>query len=118
MDSSAPSDPKVKQVLEASTSIIPASSGLKDTNAAFIKQHASSPPHLFSGLRARAFLDASSKPQNEKDLLAVADAPALTLQDVSEALALLKSWKSSEEMVSGFKSAVRKRWPDATLVKA
>jgi hypothetical protein len=118
VDSSDATDPKVSQVIKSCSSFVPASADLKKTNDAYLSSNKSSPQHIFSGLRARALLDSSSGTQNAKDLNPVADLPSLTLTDATEALELFKTWKSDKQVVQGFKDAMAKRFPEATVFKA
>ena len=114
VDASEVTDPKVTEVLESCSTIIPASSDLKDANETFLKKHKASPAHVFSAVRTRALLDSSSKSQNEKDLAAILGSPNVSLEDTDEALALFKEWKSADAVVSAFKKELAQKFPDAS----
>jgi N-alpha-acetyltransferase 15/16, NatA auxiliary subunit len=114
VDSYKSPDPKIASVLKSCTDVIPASSALKGSNESFLKKHQSSPSHAISTLRVRNILDASSKSQNEKDLIKILSLPGADLQDASDAFKVLKEWKSSDEVIQKFKESAGNQWPEAT----
>ncbi|KAF2667579.1 NMDA receptor-regulated protein 1 [Microthyrium microscopicum] len=114
LDASESSNPKVAQVIKSCISIIPASSGLSEANESYLTKHKSSPQHIYSALRTRAFLDPSSKAQNEKELLTSLD--HASLEDAIDGLALLKRWGSKEDVKSKYVDAAMKKWSEATVL--
>jgi hypothetical protein len=86
-----------------------------EANETYLTKHKSSPQHVYSALRTRAYLDPASKAQNEKDLLATLD--NASLEDAIDGLRLLKTWKSNENVTNKYTDAALKKWPEATVIR-
>ncbi|KAF2401347.1 N-terminal acetyltransferase catalytic subunit [Trichodelitschia bisporula] len=116
--SASPIPDKVAQVLKSvSQDLLPDSTSLTAFNDAFMAKHASSAPHVRSGLRARGYLDASSKERNEEELLATLDLVDLSLEDTQAGLELLGEWKSSKAVQDEYLAKAKALWPEATSFK-
>lgn len=115
VDSADISDPKVSSVLKSCGDFIPSASSLEGFNNTYYNTHKSSPQHLLGALGARQTLDSSSKSQSEKDIRAILEIKQANLEDVQDAVDLLREWKSDEGVINDFREAAKKTWPDATI---
>jgi hypothetical protein len=111
VNSNPSSNPKVAEVVKTCTSIVPASSDLKDFNESYLRKHKSSAAHVLGAVRGRRLLDGSSTGQNEQDVAAMLDCPGVSIKEAEDGLRLLKEWKSAESVIAGFESRLKKKWP-------
>lgn len=103
---------KVKEVLEANFTAIPASADLRKVNADFQAQHQDSAQHRIAAARAAKLLGEDAT-KVEKDLFDVLRSGSTTFTDAASILELLRNWRSSE--ADAFKNAARGKWPEVTL---
>ena len=116
MDSVKDLPPKVKDVINSTSDMVPKAASLKEANEGFHKKHQSSLPHDLSYLRSRQMLDPSSKSQNEKDLITAINNSKFSLEDAVLTITTLKEWGSTDSVVEELKAALRKKWPEATVL--
>ena len=91
---------------------------VSDWNQSFITTHKSSASHVQAGLRVRELIDASSREQNEKDLIETLSLQGMTLAEATVGLELLEEWRSSAEVVVAYKNAAGSIWSAATAFEA
>ena len=99
-------------------SLLSGDQSLSDWNHSFIATHKSSASHVQAGLRVRELIDASSREQNEKDLIETLSLEGMTLAEAIAGLELLEEWRSSAEVVSAYQKAAGSIWSAATAFKA
>jgi hypothetical protein len=104
---------KSLEVIKSEFTLLPASTPLTKINEEYLAKQKDSAPGTLSGLKVKKLLSPDSASSCEKDVAAVIKLPSTTLEEATEALALLSLWKSSE--VEGAKSSASEKWPKATV---
>ncbi|KAF2431112.1 N-terminal acetyltransferase catalytic subunit [Tothia fuscella] len=106
-----PLPPKVKQVLDANSNIIPEFSSLTNFNDAYLSKHKDCARRTQSGLSARRAIGQSPQSDIEKNLVKALDIEGITLKEALEGLELLKAWKSDTK---AYVEKAKKVWPEAS----
>ncbi|KAJ5777968.1 N-terminal acetyltransferase A complex subunit n.t1.c1 [Penicillium odoratum] len=108
-----PLDPKVAEVVNAEfEKLLPKSQNLEEFNESFLSANKGSAPHVQAALSGRIFLNADSKVQCEKDLLATLDSSDITIDEAVPALDLLTKWGCDK---SAYAEKASKKWPESSV---
>lgn len=104
------------EIIKSGFNLIPSTSDLSKFNDEFLSRHKNCARRTTSALAVRKLLNPGSSAVCEKDIAAVISLPTISLQEATEALQLLTSWKSGE--VEGLRSKAAAKWPNATIFAA
>ena len=102
--------PKVAEVLKADFTTISESTDLKHFNEQFRTKHKDSPSHVLSAILVEEKLG-GDKGKLAKELVDLVSLDSITLEEASDALQVLQSWRSNE--TETFKKAATAKWPEA-----
>ncbi|EON97666.1 putative nmda receptor-regulated protein 1 protein [Phaeoacremonium minimum UCRPA7] len=102
--------PKVAEVLKADFTTISESTDLKHFNQQFRTKHKDSPSHVLSAILVEEKLG-GDKGKLAKELVDLVSLDSITLEEASDALQVLQSWRSNE--TEAFKKAATAKWPEA-----
>jgi hypothetical protein len=108
--------PKSGEVIKLEFNLVPSSMDLSTFNDKYLKKHKDCARRSISALATRKLLNPGSSSTCEKDIVAVINLPSISIQEATEALELLTSWKSSE--VEALRSRAATKWPKATIFAA
>ena len=107
---------KSAEVIKSEFTLLPASVKLSQYNDEYRSRNKDCARRTVSALKVRKLLAPDSAGQCGKDIVAVLKLPTITLEEATEALELLSSWKSSE--VEGFRKEAAAIWPKASVFEA
>ena len=102
---------QAQEVVKADFTAVPASADLQKLNLQFQEQHSQDAQHRIAAVRTSRLLGEDAV-KTEKDLFDVLSLPSATFHDAASALALLRSWRSSQ--AESFKQAAHEKWPGVT----
>jgi hypothetical protein len=100
---------KTSEVIKSEFILLPASVKLSQYNDEYLSRNKDCARRTVSALKVRKVLAPDSVGQCGRDIVAVLKLPSITLEEATEALELLSSWKSSE--VEGFRKEAAAKWP-------
>lgn len=107
---------KSAEVINSEFTLLPASVNLSQYNDEYLSRNKECARRTVSALKVRKLLVPDSAGQCGKDVVGVLKIPSITLEEATEALELLSSWKSSE--VESFRKAAAAKWPKASIFEA
>lgn len=102
--------PKVAEVLKAEFTTISESQDLKQFNQDFRAKHKDSPSHVLAAVLVQEKLG-DDRGKLGKELVGLVSLEAITLEEASDVLQVLQSWRSSE--TDAFKQAAKVKWSEA-----
>lgn len=108
--------PQAAEAIKSEFTLLPAGVDLTKYNDEYITKHSDCSRRMVSGLKTRRLLSRESASSVEKDIISVLDLPSITLEEATEAFALLRLWKSKE--VESFRLLAEAKWPKATVFAA
>jgi hypothetical protein len=108
--------PQTAEVIKSEFNLLAASGSLTAVNSSFLSKYQDSPRHIFAALRVNQLLPSKNESKDQQAVLNTLDLSSITLEDASEGLDLLQSWKSSQ--VDTFRSKATSRWPEATIFQS
>jgi hypothetical protein len=107
---------KSAEVIKSEFTLLPASVNLTQYNDEYLSGNKDCARRTVSALKVRKLLAPDSAGQCGKDVVGVLKFPSITLEEATEALDLLRSWKSSE--VEDFRKAAAAKWPKTSIFEA
>ncbi|KAJ5570131.1 N-terminal acetyltransferase A complex subunit n.t1.c1 [Penicillium hispanicum] len=108
-----PLAPQVAEVVNAEfEKLLPKSQKLEEWNESYLSANKTSVAHVQAALSGRQLLNADSKPQCEKELLATLDTPEVTIDEAAIGLDLLSKWGSDK---AGYIQKANKKWPESSV---
>ncbi|KAJ5929474.1 N-terminal acetyltransferase A complex subunit n.t1.c1 [Penicillium verhagenii] len=110
-----PIDPKVAEVVNAEfEKLLPKSQNLEEFNESFLSANKASATHVQAALSGRLLLNADSKTQCEKDLLATLDSSDITIDEAALALELLAKWGVDK---TAYAEKATNKWPESSVFR-
>jgi N-alpha-acetyltransferase 15/16, NatA auxiliary subunit len=103
---------KTAEVIKAEFTLLPESKTVSDINDDFLSKNDKSIRHIYSFHRVRRLLPSFDQSKSEAEILSALDHLDMTLDEVSEGLELLSSWKANTE---AYRSKAHSQWPKATV---
>jgi hypothetical protein len=108
--------PQTAEVIKSEFTLLPGSTSLPDYNSSFLSKNKISPRHVYAGLRVKHLLPSHDQSKNETEIFSTLDSTSIRLEEATEGLDLLKSWKSSK--VDDYKTKAAAKWPEATIFQS
>jgi peptide alpha-N-acetyltransferase len=112
---------QIQDVLQSTFLSTLNSKPLKESNEEYLQSHSKSASHVHSVVRVRQALspdDANIKSKSVENIQSTLSLPKLSLREVQEGQELLSELGATQDAKDAYLSGARKRWPDATVLKA
>lgn len=102
---------KVIEVLKSEFTAVAAGTDLKQFDREFREKHNESARHILASIRVQEKLG-SDRATLAKELISLLQLQGVTLEDGTEILETLRSWRAGE--LDAFKTAAKGKWPEAS----